>query len=156
MSSGRIAERPLDQRAEKESNAGDRLLHIERRERRRALRRVRLARAGRPHERLRAALGPHARGHRVAAPEGTQIVAAAAGTIIYAGWLGGYGNVTLIDHGNGVATAYGHQSAIFVTGGAVSQGQAIGAVGSTGNSTGPHLHFEVRINAAPVDPLGYL
>ena len=92
----------------------------------------------------------------IAAPEGTQIVAAAAGTIIFAGWMDGYGNLTLIDHGNGVATAYGHQSAIFVTSGAVSQGQAIGAVGSTGHSTGPHLHFEVRINGAPVDPLGYL
>ncbi len=92
----------------------------------------------------------------IAAPEGTQIVAAAAGTVIFAGWMDGYGNLTLIDHGNGVATAYGHQSAIFVTSGPVSQGQAIGAVGSTGHSTGPHLHFEVRINGVPVDPLGYL
>ena len=92
----------------------------------------------------------------IAAPEGAQIVAAAAGTVIFAGWMDGYGNLTLIDHGNGVATAYGHQSAIFVTSGPVSQGQAIGAVGSTGHSTGPHLHFEVRINGAPVDPLGYL
>ena len=92
----------------------------------------------------------------IAAPAGTPIRAAAAGTVIYAGWLGGYGNLTIIDHGNGVATAYGHQSAIYVTGGAVSQGQEIGAVGSTGHSTGDHLHFEVRINATPVDPLAYL
>jgi len=92
----------------------------------------------------------------IGAPGGTPIVAAAAGTIIFAGWLGGYGNLTLIDHGNGVATAYGHQSAFTVTSGAVSQGQVIGAVGSTGNSTGNHLHFEVRINGTPGDPLGYL
>lgn len=92
----------------------------------------------------------------IGASAGTPIVAAAAGTIIFAGWFGGYGNLTVIDHGNGVATAYGHQSAFYVTSGPVSQGQAIGAVGSTGNSTGDHLHFEVRINGAPVDPLGYL
>ena len=92
----------------------------------------------------------------IGAPGGTPIVASAAGTVIFAGWLGGYGNLTLIDHGNGVATAYGHQSAFSVTSGPVSQGQAIGAVGSTGNSTGNHLHFEVRINGAAVDPLGYL
>jgi murein DD-endopeptidase MepM/ murein hydrolase activator NlpD len=92
----------------------------------------------------------------IAAPTGTPIVAAAAGTVIYAGWMGGYGNMVIIDHGNGVATAYGHQSAIYVTAGAVSQGQVIGAVGSTGHSTGPHLHFEVRINGSPVDPMGYL
>lgn len=92
----------------------------------------------------------------IAAPIGTPIHAAAAGTIIYAGWMGGYGNLVIIDHGGGMATAYGHQSAIYVTGGSVSQGQVIGAVGSTGNSTGPHLHFEVRVNGSAVDPLGYL
>jgi murein DD-endopeptidase MepM/ murein hydrolase activator NlpD len=92
----------------------------------------------------------------IAAPAGTPIAAAAAGTVIYAGWLGGYGNLTIIDHGGGVATAYGHQSAIYVTAGGVSQGQVIGAVGTTGHSTGNHLHFEIRINSSPVDPLGYL
>ena len=92
----------------------------------------------------------------IAAPSGTPIRAAAAGTVIYAGWMGGYGNLTIIDHGSGLATAYGHQSAIYVGGGSVSQGTVIGAVGSTGNSTGPHLHFEVRVNATPVDPMGYL
>lgn len=92
----------------------------------------------------------------IGAPGGTPIHAVAAGTIIFAGWLGGYGNLTIIDHGGGIATAYGHQSAMYVTGGSVSQGQAIGAVGSTGNSTGSHLHFEVRVNGSPVDPLGYL
>jgi murein DD-endopeptidase MepM/ murein hydrolase activator NlpD len=92
----------------------------------------------------------------VGAPSGTPIRAAAAGTVIFAGWMGGYGNLVVIDHGNGLATAYGHQSAIHVGGGSVSQGTVIGAVGSTGNSTGPHLHFEVRVNGSPVDPLGYL
>jgi murein DD-endopeptidase MepM/ murein hydrolase activator NlpD len=87
---------------------------------------------------------------------GTPIHAAASGTVIYSGWMDGYGNFVVIDHGNGLATAYGHQSAIYVSGGSVSQGQAIGAVGSTGNSTGCHLHFEVRVNGSPVDPLGYL
>jgi murein DD-endopeptidase MepM/ murein hydrolase activator NlpD len=87
---------------------------------------------------------------------GTPIHAAAAGTVIFSGWMDGYGNFVIIDHGNGLATAYGHQSAIYVSGGSVSQGQTIGAVGSTGHSTGCHLHFEVRVNGSPVDPLGYL
>jgi murein DD-endopeptidase MepM/ murein hydrolase activator NlpD len=87
---------------------------------------------------------------------GTAIHAAASGTVIYAGWMGGYGNITIIDHGGGIATAYGHQSALYVGGGSVSQGQAIGAVGSTGHSTGCHLHFEVRVNGTPVNPLNYL
>lgn len=88
---------------------------------------------------------------------GTPIEAAAAGTVIYAGWLGGYGNLTVIDHGGGLATAYGHQSRIVVqVGESVAQGQVIGYVGSTGHSTGPHLHFEVRVNGQAVDPLGYL
>jgi murein DD-endopeptidase MepM/ murein hydrolase activator NlpD len=88
---------------------------------------------------------------------GTPIAAAAAGTVIYAGWLGGYGNLTVIDHGGGLATAYGHQSRIAVSfGEQVAQGQTIGYVGSTGHSTGPHLHFEVRVNGQAVDPLGYL
>ena len=87
---------------------------------------------------------------------GTPIRAAAAGTIVYAGWMDGYGNLTVIDHGGGMATAYGHQSAIYVGGGSVSQGQTIGAVGSTGHSTGCHLHFEVRVNGTPVNPLNYL
>jgi murein DD-endopeptidase MepM/ murein hydrolase activator NlpD len=91
------------------------------------------------------------------APEGTPIHAAAAGTVIYAGWMDGYGNLTIIDHGGGIATAYGHQSSLAATNGQhVSQGQVIGYVGSTGHSTGPHLHFEVRVNGTAVDPLGYL
>jgi murein DD-endopeptidase MepM/ murein hydrolase activator NlpD len=88
---------------------------------------------------------------------GTPIAAAAAGTLIYAGWLGGYGNLTVIDHGGGLATAYGHQSRIAVSvGQQVARGEIIGYDGSTGHSTGPHLHFEVRVNGQAVDPLGYL
>jgi murein DD-endopeptidase MepM/ murein hydrolase activator NlpD len=93
----------------------------------------------------------------IAAPAGTAIKAAAGGTVIYAGWLGGYGNLTVIDHGNGLATAYGHQSSIGVANGAsVAQGQVIGYVGCTGYCFGAHLHFEVRVNGEPVNPLNYL
>jgi murein DD-endopeptidase MepM/ murein hydrolase activator NlpD len=88
---------------------------------------------------------------------GTPIHAAAAGVVVYCGWMEGYGNLTVIDHGGGIATAYGHQSSIAVScNQQVSQGEVIGYVGSTGHSTGPHLHFEVRVNGTPVDPLGYL
>jgi murein DD-endopeptidase MepM/ murein hydrolase activator NlpD len=88
---------------------------------------------------------------------GTPIHAAAAGTIIYCGWESGYGNLVVIDNGGNLATAYGHQSAIAVAcGQQVAQGQVIGYVGCTGHCTGPHLHFEVRINGGPVDPMGYL
>jgi murein DD-endopeptidase MepM/ murein hydrolase activator NlpD len=90
-------------------------------------------------------------------PYGAPVVASAAGTIIHSGWLGGYGNLVVIDHGNGIATAYGHNSSIAVTyGQAVGQGQVIAYVGSTGHSTGPHCHFEVRVGGSAVDPLGYL
>ncbi len=93
----------------------------------------------------------------IAAPMGTTVTAASSGTIISAGWYGGYGNYILIDHGGGMATGYGHLSQIFVAAGQqVQKGQAIGAVGSTGMSTGPHLHFEVRINGKPTDPAAYL
>jgi murein DD-endopeptidase MepM/ murein hydrolase activator NlpD len=93
----------------------------------------------------------------IGASTGTPIHAAASGTVVYAGWELGYGNFVLIDHGGGLATAYGHQSAIAVgSGQGVSQGQVIGYVGCTGHCFGPHLHFEVRINGSPVDPLGYL
>jgi murein DD-endopeptidase MepM/ murein hydrolase activator NlpD len=92
----------------------------------------------------------------IAAGYGTPIAAAASGTVIYAGWMGGYGNLIIIDHGGGIATAYGHQSSFAVGGGPVSQGQVIGYVGCTGHCFGPHLHFEVRVNGSPVDPLGYL
>lgn len=93
----------------------------------------------------------------IAAGYGTPIRAAASGTVVSAGWNGGYGNYTLIDHGNGLSTGYAHQSSIAVGAGAsVSQGQVIGYVGNTGHSFGAHLHFEVRVGGSPVDPLGYL
>jgi len=88
---------------------------------------------------------------------GTPIQAAAGGTVIYCGWEEGYGNFVVIDHGGNLATAYGHQSRIAVTcGQQVNQGDVIGYVGCTGHCFGPHLHFEVRVNGNPVDPLGYL
>jgi murein DD-endopeptidase MepM/ murein hydrolase activator NlpD len=92
----------------------------------------------------------------IGAGYGTPIIAAAAGTVIYAGWMGGYGNLIIIDHGGGLATAYAHQSSFAVGGGSVSQGQVIGYIGCTGHCYGPHLHFEVRVNGSAVDPLGYL
>ena len=93
----------------------------------------------------------------IGVPYGTPIHAAASGTVVLAGWTGGYGNYTCIDHGGGLATCYAHQSSIAVSSGVqVSQGQVIGYVGNTGHSFGAHLHFEVRMNGVPVDPLGYL
>jgi murein DD-endopeptidase MepM/ murein hydrolase activator NlpD len=88
---------------------------------------------------------------------GTPVVSAAAGTVIVAGWMGGYGNLVVVDHGNGVSTAYGHNTSVTVgVGQSVAQGQLIAYSGNTGHSTGPHVHFEVRINGSPVDPMGYL
>jgi len=93
----------------------------------------------------------------IAADSGSAIVASGSGTVIQAGYSGGYGNVTMIDHGNGVVSVYAHQSSIGVSvGSQVSKGERIGAIGSTGLSTGPHLHFEVRINGNPVNPMNYL
>jgi murein DD-endopeptidase MepM/ murein hydrolase activator NlpD len=93
----------------------------------------------------------------IAVPSGTPIHAAAAGTVVIAGWVSGYGNYTCIDHGGGLATCYAHQQSFAVGVGAhVDQGQVIGYSDCTGHCFGPHLHFEVRINGTPVDPLGYL
>ncbi len=91
------------------------------------------------------------------APTGIPILAAAAGTVVTAGFSGGYGNTVVIDHGGSLATLYGHQSRLAVSvGDRVTTGQVIGSAGSTGSSTGPHLHFEVRVNGTPVNPAGYL
>ena len=93
----------------------------------------------------------------IAAPGGTAIRAAASGSVAIAGWTGGYGQYTCIQHGGGVASCYAHQSSIGVSAGAnVKQGQVIGAVGCTGRCFGDHVHFEVRVNGSPVDPMGYL
>jgi murein DD-endopeptidase MepM/ murein hydrolase activator NlpD len=101
---------------------------------------------GRMHEGIDLAVG-----------NGTPVVASAAGTVIVAGWMGGYGNLVVVDHGNGIATAYAHNTSVTVgVGQSVAQGQLVAYSGNTGNSTGPHVHFEVRVNGAAVDPLGYL
>ena len=93
----------------------------------------------------------------IAGPSGTPIAAAAAGTVIVAGWSGGYGNLVVIDHGGGISTAYAHNSTIAVAvGQRVGQGSVVAGMGTTGNSTGVHSHFEVRVNGAAVDPMGYL
>ncbi len=93
----------------------------------------------------------------MAGGSGTPIGAAAAGTVILTGPNGGYGNLVVVDHGNGISTAYAHLSSISVSvGQSVGQGTVVGGMGTTGNSTGVHLHFEVRVNGSPVDPLGYL
>ena len=89
--------------------------------------------------------------------EGTPVHAADSGVIVWSGWMGGYGYAVVIDHGNGLSTLYGHNSELAVDEGqSVSKGQVVAYAGSTGNSTGPHVHFEVRENGDPVDPLGYL
>lgn len=93
----------------------------------------------------------------IAGGSGSAIVASASGTVIVAGWSGGYGNLVVIDHGNGMSTAYAHNSSITVSvGQRVSQGSVIAGMGTTGNSTGVHSHFEIRVNGAAVDPMGYL
>ena len=92
----------------------------------------------------------------IAAPSGTSIYACGDGTVIQAGWYGGYGNLIIIDHGNGVHTYYGHCSSLYVKKGeSVSSGEKIAAVGSTGDSTGPHLHLEIRINGSRINPQKY-
>ena len=93
----------------------------------------------------------------LAAPLGAAVAATSPGTVVVAGWCGGYGQCVTIDHGGGVLTLYGHLSRIDVAPGqTVGRGQSIGLVGSTGRSTGPHLHYEVRVNGQPVDPSAYL
>jgi murein DD-endopeptidase MepM/ murein hydrolase activator NlpD len=93
----------------------------------------------------------------IAVPSGTAIHAADAGRVVLMGWVGGYGNYTCIQHTGSLSTCYGHQASFATSNGAsVSQGQVIGYTDCTGHCFGPHLHFETRINGAPVDPMGYL
>lgn len=88
---------------------------------------------------------------------GTPIHAADSGVVVYSGWISGYGNAVIIDHGGGISTLYGHNQSLAVSEGqSVSKGSVIAYAGSTGNSTGPHLHFEVDVNGSPVNPMGYL
>jgi len=103
-------------------------------------------RSGRMHE-----------GIDITASSGTPVRSSAGGSVIYAGWLGGYGNLVVVDHGGGLSTAYAHNSSLASSvGQSVAAGQVIAYSGSTGNSSGPHVHFEVRVNGSAVDPLGYL
>jgi murein DD-endopeptidase MepM/ murein hydrolase activator NlpD len=93
----------------------------------------------------------------IAVPSGTPVKAADGGIVLVSGWQGGYGNFVAIDHGKGISTCYGHNSRLLVrVGQRVEKGQQISISGNTGLSTGPHLHFEVRVNGNPVNPLGYL
>lgn len=93
----------------------------------------------------------------IAAPSGRAVTSAAAGKVTFSGWISGYGNLVTVDHGSGIVTKYAHLSKRSVaTGTSVSAGQTIGLVGSTGLSTGPHLHFEVRSDSDPVNPRSYL
>ena len=96
-------------------------------------------------------------GYDIPAAYGANIVAAEGGTVITAGWVNGYGNTVMINHGGGIVTLYGHNSSLTVSRGQkVTRGQTIAKCGSTGNSTGNHCHFEVRVNGSPVNPASYL
>ncbi len=93
----------------------------------------------------------------IGVPEGTPVQAADGGTVIESGWISGYGYTIIIDHGNGIQTLYAHNSSLIAgSGQSVSKGEVVAYSGQTGNVTGPHCHFEVRINGSPVDPMGYL
>lgn len=101
--------------------------------------------------------GERHRGIDIPAPSGTPVYSATDGEVISSGWNGSYGNAVMIKYTNNIVIVYGHNSSLVVRAGQkVSKGQVISLVGSTGNSTGPHLHFEVRYNGSPVDPLKYL
>ncbi|HBF38949.1 MAG TPA: peptidase M23, partial [Firmicutes bacterium] len=96
-------------------------------------------------------------GEDIAVSSGTPVHAADSGVVVVSGWEDGYGNYVAIDHGNGISTGYGHNSRLLVhQGERVTKGQIIAYSGSTGLSTGPHVHFEVRKNGVPIDPLPFL
>jgi murein DD-endopeptidase MepM/ murein hydrolase activator NlpD len=96
-------------------------------------------------------------GQDIAAPRGTPVIAPADGVVVKADWQNGYGQTVVIDHGGGLTTRYGHLSKIEVVAGQeIRRGDELGQVGSTGRSTGPHLHYEVRIGDVAVSPLYYL
>jgi murein DD-endopeptidase MepM/ murein hydrolase activator NlpD len=105
----------------------------------------------------RAAAGGGSRAHAgvdLAAPLGSPVTAALPGRVSMAGWAGGYGNLVVVEHGNGLETRYAHLSSIrVVPGQQIRQGELVGLVGSTGHSTGPHLHYEIRQNGRPLNPL---
>ncbi|CUH94192.1 putative secreted protein [Propionispora sp. 2/2-37] len=93
----------------------------------------------------------------IAAGIGTPVVATADGEVVKSGWSGGYGNIVQIDHGNGIETIYGHNSKVAViVGQKVKKGQIVSFAGSTGRSTGPHVHYEIRVNGTAVDPIKFL
>jgi murein DD-endopeptidase MepM/ murein hydrolase activator NlpD len=97
------------------------------------------------------------KGQDISAPIGTPVIATADGVVVIAGWQRGYGRVVYVDHGNGISTRYGHLSRIDVAAGQIlKRGEQLGLVGSSGRSTGSHLHYEVRINGAPANPIDYL
>jgi murein DD-endopeptidase MepM/ murein hydrolase activator NlpD len=97
------------------------------------------------------------KGQDISAPSGTSVIATADGVVVTAGWQRGYGRVVYVDHGNGISTRYGHLSRIDVAvGQVIKRGEQLGLVGSSGRSTAPHLHYEVRINGAPANPIDYL
>ena len=109
------------------------------------------------HLRVRAALGAAStRASTSRRPPARRSAPRSPGPIVLAAYTGGYGNYTCISHGGGLSTCYGHQSSFARTSGSISQGSILGYVGCTGHCTGPHLHFEVRVNGQAVDPLGYL
>ena len=106
---------------------------------------------------LRPTMWEHHWGIDIAAAAGTPVLVSAPGIVVFTGWYGGYGRTIYVDHGSGWATLYGHLSRIDVqVGEPLQRGDTIGAVGSNGRSTGPHLHFEIRHNNQPVDPLKIL
>lgn len=96
-------------------------------------------------------------GMDIAAPTGTPIYAAGGGVVSYAGTMSGYGNIVVLEHPGGITTYYAHQSKVLVVvGQQLARGDQLGLIGSTGRSTGPHLHFEVRFAGIPADPMRYL